>query len=264
MRLGLRRDDEAPLLFWPSRLDHLQKGCQLLANILYRVVSKYWQQNLQLVFVADGSFKPHFTDIVGFHGLAERVAVCDFDENLAHLAYAAGDYVLMPSLFEPCGLPQMIGCLYGALPICHDTGGIHDTVRHMDVAADTGNGFLFRVYDADGLAWAIDEAMNFHQLPAPVKHRHIDRVMRQSAATFNHAATARRYIAVYEQMLRRPLIRQQPSRFQRVSQSGIRKFVTGWDGIRRRQRQFERHHVLRRINSVTLNHLTRIKELRHG
>jgi starch synthase/alpha-amylase len=59
-RLGLIRDDAAPLFFWPSRLDPVQKGCQLLAEILYPVVSRYWSLNLQIVFVADGSFKEVF------------------------------------------------------------------------------------------------------------------------------------------------------------------------------------------------------------
>ncbi len=48
-RLGLIRDDKAPLFFWPSRLDPVQKGCQLLTDILYRVVSRYWKDHLQIV-----------------------------------------------------------------------------------------------------------------------------------------------------------------------------------------------------------------------
>ena len=52
--LGLIRDARAPIFFWPSRLDPVQKGCQLLADILYDVVSRYWKENLEIVFVADG------------------------------------------------------------------------------------------------------------------------------------------------------------------------------------------------------------------
>lgn len=204
--LGLIRDDNAPLLFWPSRLDHIQKGCQLMADILYRIISKYWKQKLEIVFVADGSFKQNFKNIVRFHDFDNRVAVCDYDAKLSRLAYAASDFVLMPSLFEPCGLPQMIGPIYGALPIGHDTGGIHDTIRHLSAMSDTGNGFLFEVYDANGLSWAIEQAMNFYNLPTPVKQRNIQRVMRQSVAEFNHAVTARRYIGLYESMLQRPLL----------------------------------------------------------
>jgi len=117
--LGLIQDTRAPIFFWPSRLDPVQKGCRLLAEILYNVVRRYWDQNLQIVFVADGEFQRHFNDIVRFHNLSERVAICGFNERLARLAYGASDFVLMPSSFEPCGLPQMIGAIYGALPIAH-------------------------------------------------------------------------------------------------------------------------------------------------
>jgi len=58
-------------------------------------------------------------------------------------------------------LPQMIGAIYGALPVVHDTGGLHDTVVHIDVKNDIGNGFVFKTYDSGGLFWAIQEAINF-------------------------------------------------------------------------------------------------------
>ncbi len=204
--LGLNEDPDAPLFFWPSRLDPVQKGCQLLSDIFYRMLSKYWQRNLQFVFVANGDYQSVFRDIVNFHGLHQRVAVCDFSEQLEHMGYGASDFVLMPSLFEPCGLPQMIGQIYGCLPVAHETGGIHDTVSPLEVSRDTGSGFLFQNYDAIGLAWAIDEAMGFHALPEDTKARQIARIMRQGRDTFNHEVNARQYIELYEKMLERPLI----------------------------------------------------------
>ncbi len=204
--LGLLRDVRAPLLFWPSRLDTIQKGCQLLAEILYKVVSKYWHEKLQIVFVADGEFRNNFYDIVRFHKIFDRVAVCAFDERLARLVYGSSDFVLMPSLYEPCGLPQMIGPRYGALPVAHDTGGIHDTIDHLDVKRNTGNGFLFKTFDSNGLFWAIDQAMHFYKRPRKIKTQQIKRIMTQSAETFNHAVTARQYMDLYEKMLRRPLV----------------------------------------------------------
>jgi len=205
-KLGLIQDNSAPLFFWPSRLDTLQKGCQLLAEILYAIVSEYWKQNLEVVFVANGEFQQHFKSIVSLHQLTKRVAICDFDEHLARLAYAASDFVLMPSFFEPCGLPQMIGPIYGSLPVAHDTGGIHDTVIHLDINKNTGNGFLFKTFDAKGLLWAIMQAMEFYNLPQKLKKKQIERIMTQSAVTFNHSVTARRYIDLYEKMLQRPLV----------------------------------------------------------
>ena len=204
--LGLIQDDSAPLFFWPSRLDMIQKGCQLLAEILYEVVSRYWDQNLEIVFVASGEFKRHFQDIVRYHNLYNRVAICDFDERLSRLAYGASDFLLMPSLFEPCGLPQMIGPIYGTLPVAHDTGGIHDTIVRMDVDINRGNGFLFNIFDSGGLLWAIEQAMHFYKLPRKIKELQIKRIMNQSLDSFNHAVTASRYIDLYEKMLQRPLV----------------------------------------------------------
>jgi glycogen synthase len=112
----------------------------------------------------------------------------------------------MPSLFEPCGLPQMIGAIYGSLPVARDTGGLHDTVTHMDVGQNTGNGFVFETYDAEGLRWAIGQAMAFHRLPLDVRSAQIARVMEQGLALFNHSVSARAYIALYERMIKRPIL----------------------------------------------------------
>jgi starch synthase/alpha-amylase len=205
-KLGLIQDDRAPIFFWPSRLDPVQKGCQLLADIFYEVISRYWNQNLQIVFVANGDYQMVFQDIVNFHGFHKRVAIYDFSEHLEHLAYAAADFILMPSRFEPCGLPQMIAPIYGTLPVVHDTGGIHDTIVHLDVTRDEGNGFLFKNFDAHGLLWAIEQAMDFYNCSPNTKVKQIRRVMKESAARFTHANTAQQYIALYEKMLQRPLI----------------------------------------------------------
>lgn len=204
-KLNLIQTPEAPLFFWPHRLDSYQKGCQLLADILYDVISRYWDQHLQIVFVANGEFRQHFQHIVQAHDFQKRVAIYQFDERLARLAYAASDFMLMPSRFEPCGLPQMIAPLYGSLPVAHDTGGIHDTINHLIPETNTGNGFLFEYYDPPGLFWAIEQAMLFFNLPQEMKTQQIKRIMTESSNRFTHSVTAKQYIALYEKMLERPL-----------------------------------------------------------
>jgi starch synthase len=72
--------------------------------------------------------------------------------------------------------------------------------------AEKGNGFLFKTHDANGLFWAIQQAMAFYNLPQEKKARQIQRIMKESAATFTHENTARQYIELYEKMLQRPLI----------------------------------------------------------
>ncbi len=204
--LGFIVEEKAPLFFWPSRLDPVQKGCQLLADILYEVVSKYWEDNLQIVFVADGQFFEVFEGIVNFHDLHKRVAVCHFNEALSRKAFAASDFILMPSSFEPCGLPQMIAPKYGSIPVCHDTGGIHDTITPLDVDNNTGNGFLFKYFDSNGLFWAIDRAMDFYKFPKKIKNKNIMRIMREARERFNHRECAKRYVELYEKMLNRPML----------------------------------------------------------
>ena len=63
--LNLSIDEEAPVLFWPSRLDSVQKGSHLMAEILYKVISTYWGINLQVVFIANGEYQQYFKNIIG-------------------------------------------------------------------------------------------------------------------------------------------------------------------------------------------------------
>jgi ADP-glucose type glycogen/starch synthase len=204
--MGLEENPDAPLFFWPSRLDPVQKGPQLVTDILVQTVSDYWERGIQFAVVANGPHEVHFKKIIEDSGLSRRVAIVDFDERLSRLGYAGSDFMLMPSLFEPCGLPQMTAPLYGSLPVVHGTGGLYDTIRPMDIDEETGNGFRFDNYDPGALRWGIDRAMDFHALPAETKDPQIRRVMKESAKEFSHQEVARRYIEIYEQMLARPLV----------------------------------------------------------
>jgi len=179
----------------------MQKGCQLLADILFKTVDQYRDQGLQIAIVASGNFKQHFEHIIKFHKIADRVAIVDFDEELSHLGYAASDFMIMPSRFEPCGLPQMVAQKYGSIPVVHDTGGIHDTVQNLNYEKTVGNGFAFQHYSTDGLKWAIDEAMHFHKLEQKFKNKVISRIMTEANERFNHEVTAKEYIKRYEWIL---------------------------------------------------------------
>ncbi|MDD3119047.1 MAG: glycogen/starch synthase [Victivallales bacterium] len=206
-KTGLDVDPEAPIFYWPSRLDPIQKGCQLLAEIMYDVIHQYWADGLQIAIVANGSFQYWFHEIARFHDISNRVAVVDFDDNLSHHGYAAADFMLIPSRFEPCGLPQMISPIYGTLSIATNTGGLHDTVHPLDLGNNTGNGFVFNDYDANALHWAINQAMTFYRNPRAVREPVLQRIMTEAKKMFNHEVTAKHYIEIYETMLQRPLVR---------------------------------------------------------
>lgn len=203
--LGLEENADRALFFWPSRLDPVQKGPQLLTDITYRFLEKH--PDAQLAVIANGPYQQPFWDIREFHSLHRRLAVSNFDARLSQLGFAASDFTLMPSLFEPCGLPQMQAPIYGSLAVAHNTGGLHDTVETLSCQTSTGNGFVFDNYDSNGLFWAMDQAMDFYHLGAEEKERQISRIMKDSLARFNHAACAREYIRLYEKMLSRPLVK---------------------------------------------------------
>ena len=157
--------------------------------------------------MANGDYQQVFQDIVNHHQFHKRVAICDFSEQMEHLAYAASDFILMPSRFEPCGLPQMIAPIYGSLPVAHDTGGIHDTVQHLDVAADTGNGFrlqdLRRQRPVLGHRGGDDVLHAAGPGEGPADQAHHDAKAPRRSPT---RSTARQYIDLYEKMLQRPLV----------------------------------------------------------
>ena len=205
-KVGLLENADAPLFFWPSRLDPAQKGCQLLAEILFDTIARYSSSNLQIAIVANGSFFEVFDRIRNIHNISGHLAVVPFDNDLSQLGYGASDFMLMPRLFEPCGLPQMIAPKYGSLPVAHNTGGLHDTVDMLDVNLHRGNGFIFNDYDSRALAWAIDRAMDFYMLPADIREREIARIMQEAQRRFNHDVTAQSYIRIYEEMLQCPLV----------------------------------------------------------
>ncbi|MEM0897031.1 MAG: glycogen/starch synthase [Verrucomicrobiota bacterium] len=204
-RLGLHEDADAPFFYWPSRLDPVQKGCQLLTDILHDLTVDY--PRMQIAIIANGVFKQHFLDIVYTDELHGRVAVHDFREGLSHRAYAAADFIFMPSSFEPCGLPQMVAPKYGALTLAHDTGGLHDTVEALNIDANTGNGILFNIFDSTALRWSIDEAMRFLELNEDHRSWILTRVMREARERFSHETTAMDYIRRYEEILGRPVTR---------------------------------------------------------
>jgi glycogen synthase len=204
--LHLRLDSTAPMFYWPIRLDGARPGCSLVAESLPVMLQRYNDRRLQVVFVADGDFQDPIRALARECNAADRVAVRDFDARLYRLAFAASDFVLMPRLHEPCGLPCKIGQRYGALPIAHRSGAVADAVSPIDSAAESGNGFVFEVFDAAGLLWAVARAMEFDALPYPVKSGCLERIMTESLTRDDHRTTAMDYIALYEDMLQRPFV----------------------------------------------------------
>lgn len=194
--MGLRLEPSAPLFLWPSRL-YPQKGPELLLAIARRLVERH---GVQIALVANG--EPELER--GFQRLMltsdGRISLRPFDEELSELGKAGADFVLMPSRYEPCGLPQMECPRFGTLAVARLTGGLRDTVHELDLVREEGEGFVFEEFSPAALEAAMLRAVTFYRQPVEVRRATLQRVMRESFDTCSLAATAREYIRIYESL----------------------------------------------------------------
>lgn len=154
--LGLPYERGVPVFGVVSRLVE-QKGIGLLPAPVAGLL-----ESTDARFVALGSGDPDLEDSIRL--LVERYPdrarfVTGYDEALSHRIEAGCDVLLMPSLYEPCGLNQMYSLAYGTAPLVRRTGGLADTVEHWDPESGTGTGFVFETFDEGGVWWAMTEAM---------------------------------------------------------------------------------------------------------
>jgi starch synthase len=115
-----------------------------------------------------------------------------FDLKLAKLIYAGSDFVLMPSLYEPSGLVQMIGMRYGTIPVVRSTGGLYDTVP--DIRNKKGLGITFSDFKPKALTNAISRAINLY--PDEVKFNSLRK--KDMKANFTWDKSAGEYVKLYE------------------------------------------------------------------
>ena len=157
-QLGLEQDGDKMVLGLVSRLTD-QKGLDLVNAILPALVDG----NTQVVVLGtgdaryEGSFRQFENSYKG-----SVCAYIAYDEGLAHRIYAGADALLVPSLFEPCGLTQLIAMRYGTVPVVRETGGLKDTVQPYNQYTNEGNGFSFDRYDAGLLLDAINRAKTLY------------------------------------------------------------------------------------------------------
>lgn len=142
--LGLTKDGKAMMLGIVSRLTD-QKGFDLIAYAM----DELCQDNIQLVVLGTGEqqYENMFRHFAWKYG--DKVSAnIYYSEQMSHRIYASCDAFLMPSLFEPCGLSQLMSLRYGTVPIVRETGGLKDTVEPFNEYEKTGTGFSFANYDA--------------------------------------------------------------------------------------------------------------------
>ncbi len=142
-RLGLQVED-VPLFIAVARLVE-QKNPQLLEKGIWQA-KKLGAQGILLGTAPKMRVQKHFEKLSKKYAKDPSIRFIPlYDEALSHMLYAAGDFFLMPSNFEPCGLTQLIALIYGCLPIVHEVGGLRDTVFDARKEKDLkkANGFSF-------------------------------------------------------------------------------------------------------------------------
>lgn len=189
--LGLEQNDGTFMVGIVSRLTD-QKGFDLIAYMM----DEMCQNNIQIVVLGTGEEKyenmfRHFA----WKYQGKVSANIFYSEALSHKVYAACDAFLMPSLFEPCGLSQLMSLRYGTVPIVRETGGLKDTVIPYNEYESTGTGFSFANYNAHEMYFTLQYAMNIYYNKKREWNKLIDRGM---AADFSWNHSASKYQEMYD------------------------------------------------------------------
>ena len=192
--LGLQEDPKTMMIGIVSRLTD-QKGFDLIAYVM----DELCQDAIQLVILGTGDERyenmfRHFD--WKYHGKVS--AQIYYDEKMSHRIYASADAFLMPSLFEPCGLSQLMSLRYGTLPIVRETGGLKDTVVPYNEYEGTGNGFSFRNYNAHEMLATVRNAERIYYDKKREWNKMVDRAM---AADFSWGNSARQYEEMYNWLI---------------------------------------------------------------
>lgn len=193
--LGLPVDSDTILIAMVSRLTD-QKGMDLIACVMDELLSK---ARVQIVVLGTG--QEQYVNMLRYFAdkYPEKLSanIC-YSEQLAHRIYASADALLMPSLFEPCGLSQLMGYCYGTLPIVRETGGLKDTVQPYNEYEHIGTGFSFANYNAHEMLNVIYYAMHIYYDDRAQWDEMAQRDMRLD---FSWKKSARAYEQLYERLL---------------------------------------------------------------
>ncbi|MDY4042084.1 MAG: glycogen synthase GlgA [Collinsella sp.] len=188
--LGLEVRDDRPLMTMVTRLTR-QKGLDLVTYALDRILSGGVQ--VAVLGTGDAAYENALRYFEGKYP-GQMAARIQFDPALSQRMYAGSDLFLMPSLFEPCGLSQMIAMRYGTLPVVRETGGLKDTVVPYNYETGEGTGFSFANFNGEELGDAVFRAARLFWDDRAA----FTRVIRQAMAQdFSWTVSAERYLDLY-------------------------------------------------------------------
>ena len=193
-QLGLPVDDKKFMVGIVSRLTD-QKGLDLIQAVMDELCT----DDIQLVVLGTGD--EQYENMFRHYDWKyhDRVSAQIYYSNeLSHKIYAGCDAFLMPSLFEPCGLSQLMALRYGTVPIVRETGGLKDTVEPYNEYEGKGTGFSFANYNAHEMLDTINYAKYIYYNKKREWNKIIDRAM---AADFSWNTSAKKYQELYDWLI---------------------------------------------------------------
>lgn len=193
-QLGLKEDNSVFMIGIVSRLTD-QKGLDLIECVLDEIC----KEDTQLVILGTGEEK--YENLFRHYEWKYRdrvsASIC-YSEERSHQIYAGCDAFLMPSLFEPCGLSQLMSLRYGTVPIVRETGGLKDSVEPYNEYEGTGTGFSFCNYNAHEMLATIRYAKNTFYNKKREWNKIVDRGMNTD---FSWTNSAKEYESLYNELL---------------------------------------------------------------
>ncbi len=182
-------EEDDILLSYIGRADSRQKGIGLILDAVNNM--GLLNSNLRLVMLTEGDDQLENQIIQTANRFDRMDAFIKFDDQLAHVLYAASDMSLIPSWYEPCGLVQMMAMRYGSVPIARATGGLIDTID------DKVNGYLFEQFEARSLLESIKIAEEKFRLA-----NEWDEIVKNCMVhNWSWENSAREYKALYTRMI---------------------------------------------------------------
>ncbi|WDH81066.1 glycogen synthase GlgA [Paenibacillus urinalis] len=161
LELGLPVRPEVPVIAMVTRLVE-SKGLDLVCRTLDELL---YYDDVQFILLGTGEHAyEHWFYEAGLRHPEKMSAQIRFNEGLSRRFYAGSDLFLMPSMFEPCGISQLLALQYGSIPIVRETGGLNDTVQAYNEFTGEGTGFTFTNYNAHDMLFTIRRALQFYGL----------------------------------------------------------------------------------------------------
>ncbi|MGO5052212.1 glycogen synthase GlgA [Lachnospiraceae bacterium LCP25S3_G4] len=191
--LGLEKNPKTFLIGIVSRLTD-QKGLDLIAYMMDEIC----KDEVQIVVLGTG--EERYENMFRHYAWKYRGNVSAnifYSEELSHKIYASCDAFLMPSLFEPCGLSQLMSLRYGTLPIVRETGGLKDTVEPYNEYEKTGTGFSFSNYNAHEMLETVRYAEHIYYDKKRDWNKIVERAMLRD---FSWMRSAKEYEEIYNEI----------------------------------------------------------------